>query len=191
LCWNFLRNPQPEDWSLTERPGWLRLNGSAVTLDDQESPAFLGRRQQHFEFQAEAFMEFSPANQDEAGLAVRMNERHHAEIAVVLAQGKRHVITRVRLGSVVTANLGPALPDGPVVLTITGDRELYRFAYAAGGSDVQEVGQVDCRFFASEVAGGHTGAYLGMYATGRGRPCAAPADFDYFDYRPAQDRFGA
>ena len=184
LCWNFLRNPHAADWSLTTRPGWLRLAGSAVTLDDADSSAFLGRRQQHFEFQAETLLEFNPASNDEAGLAVRMNERHHAEIAVVLAQGKRHVITRVRLGSVVTANLGPAIADGPVKLLILGDRELYRFAYAIAGSVVQEIGQVDCRFFASEVAGGHTGVYLGMYATGRGQLCATPADFAYFDYRP-------
>ena len=188
FCWNFLRNPYPEDWSLTARPGWLRLKGSSLTLDDQDSTAFLGRRQQHFEFQAETLLDFKPVGQDEAGLAVRMNERHHAEIAVVRSGDKRRIITRVRLGAVVTANLGPVLPDGPVKLLILGDRELYHFAYSAGGAAVQEVGSVDCRFFASEVAGGHTGVYLGMYATGRGQCCTVPADFDYFDYRPVQDK---
>jgi hypothetical protein len=27
------------------------------------------------------------------------------------------------------------------------------------------------------------GVVIGLYATGRGQPCAAPADFDWFDYR--------
>jgi alpha-N-arabinofuranosidase len=44
LCWNFLRNPYAKDWSLSEHPGWLRLYGSARTLDSVDSPAFIGRR---------------------------------------------------------------------------------------------------------------------------------------------------
>src|SRR6185503_17000516 len=38
-CWNFLRNPNPELYSLKERPGYLRLRGSAHGLDDVASPA--------------------------------------------------------------------------------------------------------------------------------------------------------
>ena len=45
MCWNFVRNPREEDWSLTDRPGWLRLNASPVTLADEGSPAVVGRRQ--------------------------------------------------------------------------------------------------------------------------------------------------
>jgi alpha-N-arabinofuranosidase len=35
------------------------------------------------------------------------------------------------------------------------------------------------------MAGGFTGVYLAMYASGNGAPCTAPADFDWFDYQPA------
>ena len=52
LEWNFLRNPRPEDWSLSHRPGTLTLHGSAVTLNEADSPAFVGRRQQHFHCKA-------------------------------------------------------------------------------------------------------------------------------------------
>jgi len=31
-CWNFLRNPQTELWSVTRRAGWLCLNGSGSNL---------------------------------------------------------------------------------------------------------------------------------------------------------------
>lgn len=46
MYWNFLRNPHAADWSLAERLGWLRLKGSAVTLNDLDFPAFVDRRQQ-------------------------------------------------------------------------------------------------------------------------------------------------
>jgi alpha-N-arabinofuranosidase len=32
------------------------------------------------------------------------------------------------------------------------------------------------------VAGGFTGVYLALYATGGGVACRGPADFDWFDY---------
>jgi alpha-N-arabinofuranosidase len=32
------------------------------------------------------------------------------------------------------------------------------------------------------VAGGFTGVYFGLYATGNGQPSAAEAHFDWFDY---------
>jgi alpha-N-arabinofuranosidase len=186
-CWNFLRNPYPKDWSLTDRPGWLRLTGSAVTLDDADSPAFVGRRQQHFEFASETVLDFQAqpgcTGREEAGLTVRINERHHGEIAVVLARKKRYVTTRVRLGSLVTAHRSAAIPDGLVTLTISGDRDCYRLGYALAGSPSVEAARFDCRFLSSEVAGGHTGVYLGMYATGNGRPGRTPAYFDRFDYR--------
>jgi alpha-N-arabinofuranosidase len=59
-CWNFLRNPYPQDWSLNQRPGSLRLHGSPVTLGDQDSPAFVGRRQQHFVCDVATLLRFEP-----------------------------------------------------------------------------------------------------------------------------------
>ena len=47
-CWNFLRNPGADDWSLQARPGSLWLRAAPATLDALESPAFVGRRQEHF-----------------------------------------------------------------------------------------------------------------------------------------------
>ena len=48
LYWNFLRAPNVANWSLTERPGWLRLKGTAFNLDSLDAVTFVGRRQQHF-----------------------------------------------------------------------------------------------------------------------------------------------
>ena len=47
------------------------------------------------------------------------------------------------------------------------------------------------RYLSSEVAGGFTGAYLGMYAAGRGGPCSAPADLDWFEYTTPGDSHGS
>ena len=87
--WNFLRNPRAEDWSLSHRPGTLTLHGSAVTLNEADSPAFVGRRQQHFHCKASALLTFDPQNDgEEAGLTVFMNERFHYELAITRSDGR-------------------------------------------------------------------------------------------------------
>jgi xylan 1,4-beta-xylosidase len=42
----------------------------------------------------------------------------------------------------------------------------------------------DARYLASELAGGFTGVYFGLYASANGAPTMAPADFDWFEYGP-------
>ena len=99
LQWNFLRNPYAGDFSLTERPGWLRLNGSAVTMNDQDSPAFVGRRQTDLACRAFTRLSFNPQHEnEEAGLVLRGNEKNHYEIGITLKDGKRQVFFRKTLG---------------------------------------------------------------------------------------------
>ena len=67
-------------------------------------------------------------------------------------------------------------------LRIRGNESYYHLDYAAGDGDYAELAKCEARYLSKEVAGGFTGVYLAIYATGNGRACAAPADFDWFDY---------
>jgi alpha-N-arabinofuranosidase len=68
LHWLYLRNPVQENYSLTERKGFLRLRGGEANLFDLASPTFIARRQQHFHFTATAKLEFDPqGDNEEAG----------------------------------------------------------------------------------------------------------------------------
>ncbi|MEO8611469.1 MAG: glycoside hydrolase family 43 protein [Chloroflexota bacterium] len=185
FCWNFLRNPYPEDWSLSERPGWLRLKGSAVTLNASDSPAFVGRRQQHFACRAAALLDFSPQKTgDEAGLTILMNENHHYEIGITVRDGARWVFVRRRIGDLMAEVAGEPIPAGLVELQIQADVEHYTFSYVSGDQPPRTMLTCSARYLSSEVAGGFTGVYIGMYATGNGKTAASPADFDWFDYKP-------
>ncbi|MEK7767328.1 MAG: glycoside hydrolase family 43 protein, partial [bacterium] len=174
-------------YSLAERPSHLRLRGSPHGLGDTASPAWLGRRQCHFSLRAAACLEFSPETEnEEAGLVVRMNESHHDEIFVTRRGGRDCVVLRRRIGSLhaevacapLSAETAPR-----IVLAIDADRESYRFLYGAAEGSLECLGQGETRYLSTEVAGGFTGVYLAMYATGNGSPCTRPADFDWFDYR--------
>lgn len=189
LKWNYLRNPYQENYSLTERPGFLRLKGSAINLNDKDSPAFIGQRQTDFNCVASTMLEFNPENEnEEAGLVARQNDKFHYEIGITMRQGKRQAFFRkVIKGKVIEPVQYVDVKPGPVILTVKAEPLSYefscrsrdgtqKFACTALTRDlsVEEIGFDDGMCF--------TGVYFGMYATGNGEKSATPADFDWFEY---------
>lgn len=174
--WNFLRNPYPDDWSLDEKPGCLRLKGSARTLEAEDSPAWVGRRQQQLHVTARTALHFRPRGEnEEAGIAVYMNPQHYAVIA---RRGER-IIVRRRIGSLVAETAAMPAPADALELAIEASPDRYRFLL---GSTCLDEGET--RYLSTEVAGGFTGVYFALYATGNGQPSTAPADFDWFACTP-------
>ena len=188
LQWNFLRNPYAGDFSLTERPGWLRLNGSAVTLNDQDSPAFVGRRQTDLACRASTRLSFNPQQEsEEAGLVMRGNEKNHYEIGITLKDGKRQVFFRKTLnGKIVEPVQYEEIGAGDVVLSVIASPLAYEFFYQPAKGPAKKLGPALTHDLSSEKVGGFTGVFVGLYATGNGQKSARPADFDWFEYRPVE-----
>ena len=184
LQWNYLRNPYEKDYSLTERPGFLRLKGSAVTMNDQDSPAFVGRRQTDLQCRISTRLSFHPQHEnEEAGLVLRGNEKNHFEVGVTLRRGKRRVFFRkVLAGQTVEPVRFEDLASGDVILTVEASPAAYQFSYRPARGSVKRLGTALTRDLSSEKIGGFTGVYAGMYATGNGQESSRPADFDWFDY---------
>ena len=183
--WMNLRNPVPENYSLTERPGVLRLRGSERTLFEVASPTAVFRRQQHFDFTAETGLEFDPRGEnEEAGLTLLMTNEHHYDFYVTQRQGRRVLVVTYNLELIRQTAAEVPLEPGAVQLRITGTKALYHFSFAQNGADFREVAQVNTRYLGTEVTSGYNGVVIGLYATGNGRASAAPADFDWFDYAP-------
>jgi len=121
---------------------------------------------------------------EEAGLTVFMTELHHYEVGVMREQGERIVFVRRRIGDLSAVVAREPLAGTTVTLQIEAMADDYRFSYRVGDQPLRELASGAARFLSSEVAGGFTGVYMGMYATGNGQPSTAPADFDWFDYQP-------
>lgn len=185
LFWNFLRNPDPASWSLSQQPGFLVLKGNAATLDESASPAFIGRRQQHFTCTVTTEMDFEPAADNEmAGITVLMNEKHHYDFYVTREGDQRVIILRYRIGSLSHIAYSAPLPAGSLRLRISAEPEWYTFSYLpAGKNEYVQARKMETKYLSSEVAGGFTGVFLGMFASGNGKECQQSARFDWFDYR--------
>jgi len=187
LRWNFIRNPDPESWSLTERPGFLRLHGLASGLSDFSPVAFVGRRQQHFKVNVAVKLEFKPLSEkNEAGLVIRMNERHHYEIFKTIRNGEHSLVVRRTIGtlSAETACVNHPFPGS--VLAVNADHDWYHIGYIKDNTFV-ELDMAETRYLSTEVARGFTGVYFGMYAAGNGTKCSTPADFEWLDYDPGEE----
>ncbi|MDM7925943.1 MAG: glycoside hydrolase family 43 protein [bacterium] len=193
LEWNYLRNPAEADYSLTERPGFLRLWGSGVKLTDRDSPTFVGRRQTDFNCRVSTLLDFNPEREgDEAGLVVRQTDKYHFETGLVLKKGKRTAfLRRVIDGGVSGPVVTEEIPEGPVTLTVEATPLSYRFSVTPASGSPVRLGEALTRDLSVERIGFKdgmcfTGAYFGLYATGNGRRASAPADFDWMEIQPAQ-----
>lgn len=185
--WIYLRNPDDKLYSLTARPGFIRLLGSKDSLFDIASPAWLGRRQCHHNLRIMTRVEFKPeGDNEEAGLTVRKNENHHYEIYITLRNGKKCVVLRKSIADMRTEAVCVELPETKqrsCVLAVDADVNNYTFLYGSSENDLAVLGKGITRYLSSEIAGGFTGVCMAMYASGNGKPCKNPADFDWFEYK--------
>ena len=182
LNWNFIKNPDTASWSLTDRKDWLRIKGSPRTLDDTESPAFIGQRQKDLTFTAVTLIDFNPQNEnEEAGLTVFQNTMGHYDVYIKKLKNERYILLRYKLGSIFHEEKRVQLRKGPVQIRVSGTPVNYTFAFSQD-KEFENLGTVEARFISSETVGGFVGAYLGLYATGNGKTAVSPADFDWFDY---------
>jgi alpha-N-arabinofuranosidase len=185
----FVRNPEPGSWSLSARPGFLRLTGNKATLSEAESPAFVGRRQQHFNCTLSTLVDFEPTHPDqEAGLVLRQNDDNHYDLLVKGSKAGRRVVLRTQIKGEERILAEAPLRQGPVVLRVRASNNGYQFWYEtperpAPAGDPPPLGTAATLPLSSESAGGFTGVVAGLYASAGQAKQAPPADFDWFDYR--------
>ncbi len=157
-------------------------------------------------------MDFMPAAPNEcAGLAlIQNNDYHFRFVCGQNAKGLRVVRLTKRLSGVETILGEKVVGDGRLYLEVVADGQDYNFyagttpppqPYSMGGENLlppppgQDIASpsalgggvvaehVDGRLLSTPIAGGFTGAYIGMYASSNGVSSETFADFDWFEYR--------
>ncbi|TCL60853.1 alpha-N-arabinofuranosidase [Hydrogenispora ethanolica] len=183
--WNFIRTPREPFWSLTARPGMLRLGTKPERLSETVNPAFVGRRQQHRNFVAVTAMEFRPGSVAEtAGLALVQSNQYHFRFEYSLRDGQP-LLRLVRCAAGEEEILAERAFGSPCLyLKVTARGQEYSFYYGADEACGEAlIEKVDGRMLSTDVAGGFVGTYLGMFTSSNGRPSQNHADFDWFEYR--------
>lgn len=180
--WNYICNPTSANYSLQERKGHLRLKTSTISLNDKDSPTFLGRRQQHSSFSAKTVIDFSKLSEGaKAGITSYMMNDYHYDLYVTIRNKRPVLCLAYTLGSLKQVVKEISLAEKQVYLKIEGTNDHYHFFYSYQGRKFDKMGSLDVRFLSSETAGGFTGVYLGLFAESSDKS-GGYADFDWFDY---------
>ena len=182
MQWQLLRTPRDESFNLTARPGYLRLHLRPQHLAEQSNPSFVGRRQQHIHFTAEAAMEFTPLSANEcAGMVLIQNNNFHYRF--IVTQEDVPVIRLIKRSNGNEEVLASQpITAGNCVLKVTAHEQNYNFYFSTDGTWHSLAENVDGRILSTSVAGGFVGAFIGLYASSNGHPSTNHADFDWFEY---------
>lgn len=178
------------DYSLSARPGWLRLYGGQ-TLSSHHKQTLFARRWQHFTFTAETKIDFAPQNfQQVAGLVLFYDICNWIYAYVTWDEVQNTRILRILRCDCKDFSYGSeavSLPQGEVVLKVWVNRAQAQFFYKADGGwqplggpqpadhlsdDYVETRRGRCAF---------TGAMVGICAQDMDAH-RSHADFAYFNY---------
>ena len=181
--WVWLRNPDLScyDFSryVSDKPA-LRLRGSETGLSDAEdSPAFLGLRQQEMNGKCQVTLKLSCYG--EAGFTLYMNQDAHYDFALLRQEEHTELILRRIVGDLteIRRNKLPA-DTRDAILHISMNALKYSFSAQTGDREIS-LGSAMTRYLSSEVACGFTGVMIGLYTADTGDDWA---EFTDFSYRP-------
>jgi xylan 1,4-beta-xylosidase len=192
IDFQWLRSPFPDElFSLTERPGFLRLYGREG-VGSLFTQALVGRRQQSHCYSASTRVEFEPQHfQQMAGLICYYNSSkfHYLFISTDDAAGKHLCVMSALPDQPQADAFSPvfAIPSNVALeLRVEIDYERLHFAYRAGGADWTWIPQqFDASILSDEATApslpNFTGAFVGMACQDLSG-ARSPADFDWFNY---------
>ena len=195
IDFQWLRTPWPEEiFSLTERPGFLRLFGRE-TMGSLFRQSLVARRQQSHCFSTSTLVEFEPEHfQHLAGLVCYYNSAkfHYLHISHDETIGKHLRVMSCVPDSPQSDAFTPPIPipsGKPVRLRVEVDCERLHFAYGVEGVDNDWrwlPQQFDASILSDEATtpglANFTGAFVGMACQDLAGT-SKPADFDFFEYR--------
>lgn len=166
----FLRHPITENYEITNDRAILR--GTDKTLDDTDSPTFIGIRQREFNGAVRVRVKLGGG---EAGLTAYMCEQEHYDIAIRKTEHGFEALSRLNIGGIKHIEKNATLNGGTAELIIKTDNNGYTLIMDDGNGEAV-LGYGQAKYLSSEVSGGFTGVVLGMYAVN------GTAEFTDFDY---------
>lgn len=107
IGWYTVRTPYKSQYSLTARPGYLRIYGNFMNLTEIASPAVYLRKQTDFNATWSTSLEYYPTENDvgEAGVVLWLTEQYHQAIGIRTCDNdptRRCIVTRTNTGANLT-----------------------------------------------------------------------------------------
>lgn len=189
----FLRTPNTQWYSLTNKKGFLEINLRPETCEGRQNPSFIGFRQAHLKGNATTELKFAAkASNEKAGLIIFQNETHYYFISKSIKDGKPTVelwkgsmqkrLRRDEKAEPATLLASVYLKSEDLLkLKIEANNDVYNFYYQEKGQNWNTLKKdVDGKILSTRLAGGFVGCLYAMYATSNGESSSNKAYFDSF-----------
>lgn len=169
VLWNFLRTPDRQFYDI--EGGTLVMEPQAESMHEVSKFSFIGRRQQHSNFEVATKFSFAPSKSGEAaGLVAFQNEKHYLFLGKRRnEQGNLEVFLEQSFGETleILASKVVENEDDDLLVRIVGRTKYYDFYYKQNEHDDWRLlkANVDASLLSTKVAKGFVGSMLAMYAS--------------------------
>jgi xylan 1,4-beta-xylosidase len=164
--WIGLRGPR-EDFIVSSKKGLL-INPFATNIKEVKPTSTLFYRQQHISFTAIVTLTFQPQTEKElAGITCLQSERFNYVFGITKKDEDYYLLLErtFRGKSTIVANAKIDVKN-PVQLKVKAVGDNYEFSYSTNGTDFVNLGgAVSGDILSTNIAGGFTGALIGLYTT--------------------------
>jgi xylan 1,4-beta-xylosidase len=164
--WIGLRGPREKFISVTKKG--LEIKPFEVNIKELKPTSTLFYRQQHNTFSFATTIDYKPASEkDLAGIVCLQNERYNYVFGITKKGKDTYIVlerTEKGASKIIASTKIDIKKNIRLQVKATGDS--YEFSYALNGTDFEILGgTVSGDILSTNVAGGFTGALVGLYAT--------------------------
>ncbi len=182
LHYNWVRTPHMENYVRDTAAGQLILKGTSVTLNDMDTPTWVGIKQKEFDVEAdvvvslkENFSDACPVSQDSnvkglnkrVGLGTFYNQFYHYEIYLTREDGQYKVCLSRHIHDMFARTAEKVVSSGENIhFRIIGNPLEYDFWYSEDGKYYEKLGSGSTAGLATEgtMYMSFTGTYIGMFS---------------------------
>jgi len=185
LIWEWVRNPDKKKYSLTEKPGWIRLYTGGSPLYKISAKNILLRREQELKYSADTKLEFAPdENGEQAGIVCYYATNSYIRFGIIYNNGVNIELAVNRNNGFEEIIKTDKIDAYNIKLKVKTENLTRKFYYSINNDWTYFEKVENCTFLSDEGVPEdrkrHTGTLVGIYACGGNNKTAA--DFDYFNY---------
>lgn len=169
-----------EIYSLTERPGFMRLYTRPERAEEMCYPSFLGLRQKDYSFKVNAGVDFQPENENECGgLVLFQNHANHLALEIVLKDGKRVLQVRKTVKEKEEVTASREVEGEVITMELQVKNQKASAWFISENKHILIEDNIDLLPYTTEEAGGFVGCTVGMYTSSNGKESKNHCDFSW------------
>lgn len=179
----FIRVPKEAFYHVDTENEGITFNLLNAQLHEEQSPAFIGRRQQHTQFETSAALNFSPKNdKEQAGIAAFQNEKNYFLLAKKRIANKNYVCLIKSENRVPVVLAKQEVDDGLLYLKMECKNATYSFSYSLNNENWEGLADsLNAEYLSTNVSGGFVGTIVGVHASAEANT-KTTATFNWFEY---------